>query len=50
MHEGTLNSEICEYISAEDFNKLLSVPKITENDVKFKKAKNLKELLSEFEF
>lgn len=48
MHEVILSDEICEYISAEDFNKLVSVPRITENDIQFKKAKTLKELLSEF--
>ena len=35
MHEVILSDEICEYISAEDFNKLVSVPDITEDDVCF---------------
>ena len=48
MHEVFVSEEICEYISTEDFNKLVSVPRITENDIQFKKARSLKELLSEF--
>lgn len=35
MYEVNLSDEICEYISAEDFNKLVSVPSITEDDVVF---------------
>lgn len=35
MHECNLSSEICEYISADDFNLLVSVPGITENDFNF---------------
>jgi len=50
MHEVILSDEIQEYISVEDFNKLVSIPNVTENDIQFKKAKSLKELLSEFGF
>jgi len=35
MYEVTLSDEICEYISAEDFSKLVSVPDLTEDDVCF---------------
>jgi len=35
MHEVILSDEICEYISADDFNKLVSVPNITEDDISF---------------
>ena len=48
MHEVILSDEITEYISADDFNKLVSVPNISENDIKFKTAPSLKTLLSEF--
>lgn len=49
MHECLLSDEIQEFISHEDFNKLLSVPKITEDDIHFKKARTVKELISGFE-
>lgn len=48
MHEVILSDEICEYISADDFNKLVSVPSITESDVSFKKVSKLEKVLSEF--
>ena len=48
MHEAILSDEICQYISADDFNKLVSVPNITENDIQFKTAPSLKNILSEF--
>ena len=35
MHEVILSDEICEYISHEDFEKLVSVPSMTEDDVSF---------------
>ena len=35
MHEAILSNEICEYISLDDFNKLVSVPDLTEDDVEF---------------
>lgn len=35
MYEVILSDEICEYISAEDFSKLVSVPDLTEDDINF---------------
>ena len=35
MYEVVLSDEICEYISADDFNKLVSVPNLTEDDISF---------------
>ena len=35
MYEVNVSSEITEYISTEDYNKLVSVPNITEDDINF---------------
>lgn len=35
MHECNLSDEICEYISYEDFIKLVSEPNLSESDIKF---------------
>lgn len=35
MHEVDLSDEIREYISYDDFLKLVSVPSITEDDILF---------------
>lgn len=43
-----VSEEITQYISKEDFERLLSNPSITERDINFKETKSLKALLSEF--
>ena len=48
MHECVLNDEICNYVSSEDFSKLVSEPNISENDVKFLEEPSLKAILEEF--
>jgi len=35
MYEVTLSDEIREYISYEDFIKLVSEPNLSESDIKF---------------
>lgn len=35
MYEVNVSEEICEYISHEDYVKLVSVPSITEDDINF---------------
>ena len=40
MNEVRLRDEICCYISVEDFNKLVSVPNLTEDDVDFSILEN----------
>lgn len=48
MHECILSDEICYYISSDDYDKLLSVPDLTEDDITFKEVPGLKKVLSEF--
>ena len=48
MHNAILSDEICYYISQEDFDKLVSEPGISEDDVKFHEEPSLKKLLCEF--
>lgn len=43
-----VSEEITQYISKEDFERLLSNPSITERDINFKETKSLKSILSEF--
>ena len=45
-----VSDEITFYISNEDFYKLVSEPKITESDVKFKESKSLNKILKEYGF
>ena len=48
MSQLNVSDEITLYISKEDFNKLISEPKISENDVVFKESKSLNKILAEF--
>lgn len=49
MHENaTVSKEITEYISVNDFIKLVSEPRISEDDIKFKEEKSLNAILAEF--
>lgn len=48
MHKCILNDEICDYVSAEDFSRLVSEPSISEKDDKFFEDKSLEETLKEF--
>ena len=48
MSQVNLSEEITLYISRDDFNKLVSEPKITESDVKFKESKSLSKILAEY--
>lgn len=48
MHEGELSDEICLYISADDFNRLVSVPGISESDIFFKEEPSLRSVLKQF--
>ena len=48
MPQVKVNDGICEYISHEDFLKLVSEPQISEDDVKFHEAPSLNKVLSEF--
>ena len=48
MHNSNVSEEILYFISHDDFDRLVSVPSIAEDDIKFKETKSLNELLSEF--
>jgi len=48
MPQVKVNDGICEYISHEDFLKLVSEPQISEDDVCFKESKSLNAILAEF--
>ena len=48
MQQLNVSDEITLYISKEDFLKLVSEPKISENDVVFKESKSLNKILAEF--
>ena len=48
MPQLNVSDEITLYISKEDFLKLVSEPKISENDVVFKESKSLNKILAEF--
>lgn len=43
-----VSNEITEYISVSDFNKLISIPSITEDDINFKETKSINAILAEF--
>ena len=47
MHECVLSDEICNYVSSEDYSKLVSEPSISESDVKFHEEPSLKRILEE---
>ena len=47
MHECVLSDEICNYVSSEDYSKLVSEPSISESDVKFLEEPSLKRILEE---
>ena len=48
MPQVKVSDEITLYISNEDFNRLVSEPEISENDVTFKESKSLNAILAEF--
>lgn len=48
MHECVLSDEICNYVSSEDYSKLVSEPSISEKEVKFFEDKSLEDTLKEF--
>ena len=48
MPQLNVSDEITLYISKEDFNRLVTEPRITESDVTFKESKSLKAILKEF--
>ncbi len=48
MHECILSDEICYYISSEDYDRLISTPGLSEDDIDFKEVPGLKKVLSEF--
>ena len=49
MHNVSLNGEILNKVSLSDFDKLVSVPKATEDSqVKFKEDDDLDAILKEF--
>lgn len=48
MPQLNVSEEITLYISKEDFNRLVTEPGITENDVTFKESKSLNAILAEF--
>lgn len=48
MPKVNVSDEIFYYITLDDFDKLVSEPTLSEDDIKFHEAPNLKKLLSEF--
>lgn len=48
MPQVKVSDEITLYISNEDFNRLVSEPGISENDIVFKESKSLNKVLAEF--
>ena len=49
MHNAELSNEILLYISADDFDRILS-NEVTEDDLTFKEMPSLKAVLKEFGF
>lgn len=49
MNECVLSDEICLYISAEDFNKLVSVPNLSESDISFREVPSIKSYCQELD-
>lgn len=47
MHNGELSTDILEYISADDFDRILC-NEISEDDIDFKAMPSLKTVLKEF--
>ncbi len=50
MPQVKVSDEITQYISNEDFNRLVSEPRISEDDVCFRESKSLNAILAEFGF
>ena len=48
MPQVKVNDCICEYISHEDFERLVTEPGLLESDVCFKESKTLNDILAEF--
>lgn len=43
-----ISNEITEYISVNDYQRLISIPSITEDDINFKETKSINAILKEF--
>ncbi len=48
MPQVKVSEDITLYISREDFNKLVSEPRVSECDVNFKEVSSLNKILAEF--
>lgn len=48
MPQVKVSDEITQYISYEDFERLVTMPGLSENDVCFKESKSLNAILAEF--
>ena len=48
MPQVKVSEDITLYISRDDFNRLVSEPRVSEDDVKFKEMNSLNKILAEF--